>query len=68
MPLAMTSKFIIIEPISRIRLLFVMLLCMFPGRGGYLLRQLGSPRQLGNLGTFIWCKGSWALIVKELDL
>lgn len=42
MPLAMTQKFTIIESISRIRLLFVMLLCIFPGQGGHLWRQLGS--------------------------
>lgn len=42
MPLAMIQKFTIIESISCIRVLFVMPLCMFPGRNGHLSQGMLS--------------------------
>ena len=69
MPLSMTQKFIIIEPISRIHLLFVMPLCMFPGKGW---PPLGSVEgHLGIWGTWghsFGVKGGWALIVYKFNL
>lgn len=68
MPLAMTLKFTIIESTHHIRLLLVMLLCMFPGRDGHLWGQLGSLRQPGTQGCSAGGTGSWGLHVNEFNL